>query len=414
MARQLRRAWPALGLLLVAAVLAGLALRDRPAQQESRDRSAKDGSRSGPPVPTPTEARLYTVRRRGGVPPAWTSRARHARGVTAVAGTGRTHVLLTRSTRRAGNPVDTPPRGYGIPLDALVVRPAAYAAVLPRDARAVVRTLSRGSALLTRTSARVRELDTGDRIALAGGRTLRVAGVIEDHLALDAELVLRLDDAGGAPAGNRRLLVATTQPADLTRALPDDRASRIAPVLPAAVGRRVGILRAVEVKARFGEFAVRLPYGEDWIEIDPRWVQEHIVTRSVPILGPVTCHRALIEPLSRALGGLERRGLSDVVSRADYAGCHAPRRIPGSGSLSLHAWGLAIDLNAAANPQFGPSRQDRRLVRAMERAGFTWGGRWPTAPDPMHFEIHDNPLPADPRALALAHVSDSFTPDRTH
>jgi hypothetical protein len=22
----------------------------------------------------------------------------------------------------------------------------------------------------------------------------------------------------------------------------------------------------------------------------------------------------------------------------------------------------------------------------MERHGFTWGGRWPTAPDPMHFE----------------------------
>jgi hypothetical protein len=26
----------------------------------------------------------------------------------------------------------------------------------------------------------------------------------------------------------------------------------------------------------------------------------------------------------------------------------------------------------------------------MEGAGFTWGGRWPTAPDPMHFELHDH------------------------
>jgi hypothetical protein len=150
-------------------------------------------------------------------------------------------------------------------------------------------------------------------------------------------------------------------------------------------------VRAVHVKARFGEFAVRLPYGEDWIQLEPRWLRERIATRPVPILGAVTCHRAMFEPLRRALGELERRGLSRLVSAADYAGCFAPRRIPGSGSLSLHAWGLAIDLNAAANPQFGPSRQDRRLVRAMERAGFTWGGRWPTAPDPMHFELQDHP-----------------------
>ena len=31
---------------------------------------------------------------------------------------------------------------------------------------------------------------------------------------------------------------------------------------------------------------------------------------------------------------------------------------------------------------------DRRVVKAFEDAGFTWGGRWPTAPDGMHFELH--------------------------
>ena len=148
------------------------------------------------------------------------------------------------------------------------------------------------------------------------------------------------------------------------------------------------IARPAEIKARFGEFAVRLPYGSDWIGIEPGWLRRNVVTRSVPILGSVTCNRRLFGPLRRALRALERRGLSDVVDRADYAGCYAPRRIPGSGSLSLHAWGLAIDLNASANPRLGGSRQDRRLVRAMEDAGFTWGGRWPTVPDPMHFELH--------------------------
>jgi hypothetical protein len=332
--------------------------------------------------------------------------------VAAVARVGRTQLLLIRSKRRGGDPVDTPPPGYAIPLDALVVRPASYAAVLPAHARGFRRTLRRGRALLTRTSARLRRLETGDRIALAGGRMLRVAGIIDDHLARNAELVVHLDDAGDAPAQSAQLLVATAQPGELARALPADRASRIAPLPPAAVQLRGGIVRPVEVKARFGEFAVRLPYGADWIEIHPRWLREHIVTRSVPILGVVSCHRALIEPLRRALGALERRGLSQLVAPGDYAGCYAPRRIPGSGSLSLHAWGLAIDLNAASNPQFGRSRQDRRLVRAMERVGFTWGGRWPTAPDPMHFELHQRrrssrarssrgaPLPRSPAAAA--------------
>jgi D-alanyl-D-alanine carboxypeptidase len=377
-----------IGVLSVAAVVAGLALADEPADDEPRtDRAERMTHSGGRPARTSVEARLYTVRRRGGVPAAWADRVRRAPGVTSVTRTGRTQVLLTRSARRSGGVVDAPPPGYGIPLDAVVVRPGAYAAVLPPEARAVARTLRRGTALLTRTSARVRRLDNGDRIRLATGRTLRVAGVIDDHLALDAELVLRSDDAGNAPAWNRRLLVAATRPRGLARALPRDPATRIAPVERVPDDRLGGIVRPVRVKARFGEFAVRLPYAEDWIELDPRWLREHIVTRPVPILGPVTCHRSLFEPLGRALGELERRGLSRLVSPADYAGCYAPRRIPGSGSLSLHAWGLAIDLNAAGNPQFGPSRQDPRLVRTMERAGFTWGGRWPTAQDPMHFEL---------------------------
>ena len=51
----------------------------------------------------------------------------------------------------------------------------------------------------------------------------------------------------------------------------------------------------------------------------------------------------------------------------------------------------AVDLNASRNPFRGRSHQDRRLVRIMEKHGFTWGGRWPTRPDPMHFEYRGAP-----------------------
>jgi hypothetical protein len=228
-------------------------------------------------------------------------------------------------------------------------------------------------------------------MTLTGGRTVTVAGVVPDDVARDAEVVAAAADV---PRGARRqttVVVATRDPAAVADAVPDDRLTRVASLRRRAAARRGGIVRPVVVKRRFGEFAVRLPYGEDWIGIDPRWRARTIVTRRVPILGPVTCHRALIAPLRRALGRLQRQGLARLVDPGDYAGCHAPRRIPGSGSLSLHAWGLAVDINASENPQGSEPRQDRRVVRAFEREGFTWGGRWPTAPDGMHFELHEPP-----------------------
>jgi hypothetical protein len=145
-------------------------------------------------------------------------------------------------------------------------------------------------------------------------------------------------------------------------------------------------VRPATLKERFGEPAVGLPYGSDWIRLSPAFVHRHIVSRRVPILGTVSCHRAMVPHLRAAMRELVRRGLARTVNPGDYAGCYAPRRIQARGQLSLHAWGLAVDLNASRNPFRGTSHQDPRLVRVMETHGFTWGGRWPTRPDPMHFE----------------------------
>jgi hypothetical protein len=367
-------------LVIAATAAAGVSLRDdherAPVPPEERVANR-----------TPQPPQILVVRRRGGVPRTWTRRLRRTAGVSAVAGTARTQVLLRRSRRASGSTVDAVPAGYAIPLDVLVVQPRGYANVLPR-VRREFRRLRPGTALLSRTSARLRRLGAGDRMSVSSGRALRIAGIVDDALVGFAELVLTARDAGPGNEGTRQLLVATRQPERVARRLARRRAVRVRALSPNLRTSPRLVARPLETKARFGEFAVGLPYGSDWIRIEPRWREHHIVTRSVPILGTVTCNRRLLAPLRRALRTLERRGLTRVVDRADYAGCFAPRRIPGSGSLSLHAWGLAIDLNAAANPRLGDSRQDRRLVRAMEDAGFTWGGRWPTVPDPMHFELH--------------------------
>lgn len=351
------------------------------------------------PAPGRERPQTLVVRRRGGVPRGWATRLEGVRGVVAVSRIGRSQALLRRTRDRRGATVETAPDGYAFPLDVLVVSPRSYASALPPAARPAIRRLMPGSALLSRTSAALRRIGAGARLTLADGRTLRVLGVLDDDLVRTAELVVSPRDAGPGGLRSPQLMVSTTQPQRVAAALPGGRALRISSFPPRARPSRGGIARPAELKARFGEFAVGLPYGADRIRIDPRWPARNVRTRSVPILGPVTCNRRFFAPLRAALGALERRGLSRLVDRADYAGCYAPRRIPGSGSLSLHAWGLAIDLNAARNPQYGSSRHDPRLVRAMERAGFTWGGRWPTAPDPMHFELQrpaarDAPLSA--------------------
>jgi hypothetical protein len=375
--RRLKPALLALVAMLVAAATAAFAL-------------STGGDNKQPPPARVEEQEaapgLLVIRRRGGVPRSWAARLRRTPGVTAVAQIARTQVLLRRSRLRDGRTVDAVRAGFAIPLDVVVVE-RRLARMVPEAAREL-RTLDSDTALLSRGSARLRRLGVGDRLRLAGGRRLRVAGLVDDQPFGFSELVLGPHAAGGGKEATRQLVVATTEPKRIERRFGRSDLVRIRPLsLSGASGPRL-VARPLEIKARFGEFAVDLPYGSDWIRIDPHWLGRNIVTRRVPILGAVTCNRRLIPPLRRAQRALERRGLARVVDRADYAGCFAPRRIPGSGSLSLHAWGLAIDINAAANPRLGESRQDRRLVRAMEDAGFTWGGRWPTVPDPMHFELH--------------------------
>ncbi len=288
--------------------------------------------------------------------------------------------------------------GFAVPLDTLVIRPRGYAALLPAADRRAVRRLGPGQALLSRSSARLRHAREGTTLTLAGGRRLHVAGVVDDGLVRSAELVVSATDGARLATRAPYLLAAVGTARDARRAARafDGERTRVSLLGPAPWSARGLVARPVDLKLRFGEFALRTPVGPDWVTPDPAWVRRDIRSARVPILGPVTCHRRMIPALRRAMADLARRGLAHLVDPGDYAGCYAPRRIPTSGTLSLHAWGLAVDLNASRNPQGSPPHQDLRLVHVMERHGFSWGGRWPTVPDGMHFEFHgDGPPVAD-------------------
>jgi hypothetical protein len=215
-----------------------------------------------------------------------------------------------------------------------------------------------------------------------------VIAVVDDAVLRDAEVAVAEGDPRLPPLRST-VIVALGGPItlrELIRRTERGAAARILPGGPVRPAGPIGPARPGYLKIRFGEPAVGLPYGSDWVRLSPGFLRRYIVHRRVPILGTVTCHRAMVPHLRAALRSLARRGLAHLVDPGDYAGCYAPRRIQPRGQLSLHAWGLAVDLNASRNPFRGRSRQDRRLVRTMERNGFTWGGRWPTRPDPMHFE----------------------------
>jgi hypothetical protein len=297
----------------------------------------------------------------------------------------RGQALLRRTVD--GRVVQSVRSGYAIPVDTLVARPRTYASMLPADIRGAVARLGPREAVLSRSGARLRRAGRGARLTLAGGTTLRVAAVVDDAALNGAEMLVARS-APGIETRAAHMLVRLGTPASerfLRREFRGERVRIVRRGGQPGLGRG-RIARPAELKERFGEVAVRLPYGGDWVRLDPAWVKRNIVAARVPILGTVTCNRKMIGDLRAAMRDLERRRLSRLVDRGDYAGCYAARRIPSSGSLSLHGYGLAVDLNASRNGQYRDGDQDPRLVRAMEAHGFTWGGRWPTAPDPMHFE----------------------------
>ena len=138
--------------------------------------------------------------------------------------------------------------------------------------------------------------------------------------------------------------------------------------------------------------------GGGHIAPDPAWVRTHITTEVVPILGSVTCNRVVFPQLKAALQDIHEQGLDDKIHPEQFAGCYYPRFIAGTSTLSNHAFGLALDINAVENQRGTVGLIDRGVVAVFEKWGFTWGGDWRYT-DPMHFELNSirTPTPESAR-----------------
>ena len=220
------------------------------------------------------------------------------------------------------------------------------------------------------------------------------------HVGAYAPLVKRIDVLVNSkrgkqldiPTGNA-LLVSTGEltPSALEKQFKrviGKRATMQTLALEFDVGPQTAVLTGGSVSQAVGTFSyTNRTNGE--VAPDPAWVKEYIRTEEVPILGTVTCNKAYLPQLRGALTEIVSKGLADTINPDEYAGCYYPRYIgrdPSNG-LSLHSWGIAVDLNVPGNLRGTAGEIDRQVVAIFKRWGMAWGGDWSWT-DPMHFEMN--------------------------
>ena len=98
----------------------------------------------------------------------------------------------------------------------------------------------------------------------------------------------------------------------------------------------------------------------------------------------IYCNRDMVEPLSKAFHNLIQTGFVNELKTWD--GCFNIRKKRGLSSMSLHSWGIAVDVNQAWNQLGKEPTLSPGFVKCFTDAGFTWGGTWKRK-DGMHFEL---------------------------
>ena len=96
------------------------------------------------------------------------------------------------------------------------------------------------------------------------------------------------------------------------------------------------------------------------------------------------CNKDMVTPLSKAFKNLIDTG--HVSELKTYDGCFNIRKKRGLSTMSLHSWGVAIDVNAFENGLGVEPKLSAGFVKCFTDAGFDWGGLW-RRKDGMHFQL---------------------------
>jgi hypothetical protein len=117
----------------------------------------------------------------------------------------------------------------------------------------------------------------------------------------------------------------------------------------------------------------------------------HLVVFDVPteleiglIPKKIYCNKDLVAPITQAFKNLISTGHVKEIKTWD--GCFNIRQKRGLTSMSLHSWGIAVDINAFENQLNQVPKLTAGFVKCFTDAGFEWGGTW-TRKDGMHFQL---------------------------
>lgn len=98
----------------------------------------------------------------------------------------------------------------------------------------------------------------------------------------------------------------------------------------------------------------------------------------------IYCNKDIVVPLTNAFKALISTGKVKEIKTWD--GCFNIRKKRGLTSMSMHSWGLAVDINAFENGLNQIPKLSAGFVKCFTDNGFIWGGTW-TRKDGMHFEL---------------------------
>lgn len=132
------------------------------------------------------------------------------------------------------------------------------------------------------------------------------------------------------------------------------------------------------------------------IEFKKSFLDKWIVNVKIPILGNIRCNILIANEIEKIFDEINNtdKSLINVSDTLKNGGCFFPRYMycnihkkwDKCKGLSLHALGLAIDINPSNN-KYGTngSKENYKLFKIFERYRWNWGGNW-KIPDPMHYE----------------------------
>jgi D-alanyl-D-alanine carboxypeptidase len=380
----------------------------------STDSPTPTRSSTGEPKPPPTTPDATLAWLPGGFPPGFVDDLGSLADIDQLSVAAAGIAWMTRSMDENGKVVDSPHAPYEIPLDVTAIDVGTFGPLLPKRAARVLLELQPGQGVLSKSSAAFRRVGVGATLQFTdpdGSTKVKIVAVLPDVWVGGYELVVPRATGEDLGVKTDRYAMFTLRrgvdpdadrlSAQLAAFVPDDAISSDVQVRLSGETRLLRpddlALAPMRVKERFGEFTARPePFSPDNLQIDPAWIERHIATQTLPVFGTITCNKAMFPLLRPIAGKLETESADTAVTEVegcfDEAGALADPLAP----ISMHAWGVAIDVDADLDPAVEGGDQDPRVVAAMEQGGFIWGSRFPEPePVPHHYEYHHKPGASD-------------------